>query len=354
MSTKPSLYDRVCAFENLMRAGHRTLLEGRRYRGEGALFKLHYEKHLLQLHKELTSRSYRHGPYKSFTIYEPKQRTVLAAPLRDRLVHHALHDVVEPLIGRKFIHDNYACRHGKGTHAAILRAQHFLQANRYFSHLDVKKYFPSIDHITLKRILRQHFTDLDVLALFDHIINSTAPVHTGASDLFNPPPTPKGLPIGNLTSQFLANLYLNELDQHLKHDLKVHAYLRYMDDFVVFGNDRQQLVALERTIQSYCNERLALDLHLKGGVKEYTEGLGFLGFKLYRKHRRLKSVGVVRYLRTYKTRSKACATGALSPEALQHGLDSWSTHARFGNTAGLRKHLRTKYTMNILEDAERE
>jgi RNA-directed DNA polymerase len=203
-------------------------------------------------------------------------------------------------------------------------------------------------------VLRQHFTDADVLALFEHIIDSAAPVHSGAFDLFNPPPAPKGLPIGNLTSQFLANLYLNELDQHLKHGLKVKAYLRYMDDFVVFGNDRQQVVALERTIQAYCRERLALDLHLKGGVKNYTEGLGFLGFKLYREHRRLKSVGVVRYLRSYKTRRKACEAGTITPEALQHGLDSWTTHARFGNTAGLQQYLRTKYTMNILEDAERE
>lgn len=341
MSTKPSLYDRVCAFENLMRAGHRTLLDGRRYRGEGALFKLHYEKHLLQLHNELTTRSYRHGTYKTFTIYEPKQRPVLAAPLRDRVVHHAQHDVVEPLIGRKFIHDNYACRIGKGTHAAILRAQHFLQANRHFAHLDVKKYFPSIDHATLKRMLRQHFIDADVLGLFEHIIDSAVPVHAWPTDLFNPPPAPKGLPIGNPTSQFLANLYLNELYQHMKHELKVKAYLRCMDYFVVFGNDRQQLVALERTIQAYCRERLALDLHLKGGVKDYTEGLGFLGFKLYRKHRRLKSVGVVRYLRSYKTSRKACEVGAISPEALQHGLDSWTAHARFGNTAGLRKYLRT-------------
>jgi len=350
----PTLYQQVCDFGNLLRSAHRTLLHGRRYRGQGALYKLHQEEHLLCLHQALLARTYRHGPYRTFTIHEPKQRTILAASLPDRVLHHALHDVVEPLVDRRFIHDSYACRRGKGTHAALDRAQRFLRTYTYHSHLDVKKYFPSIVHGTLKRALRKHVQDPDVLALFDQVIDSSAPAHPGPVDLFNPPPEPRGLPIGNLTSQFLANLYLNELDQHVKHHLKVRGYLRYMDDFVVFGNDRREMVRLEHALEAWCGQVLGLGLHRKGGVKHYREGLGFLGFKLYRSHRRLKSVGVVRYVRHHQARSRAVQQGALPPDRLRQGVESWRAHASHANTYGLFRHLDSKYHLNLVEDAPSE
>ncbi len=344
--------------QNLWQAGHRTLLKGRRFKHEGALFKLHYEKHLLQIHKELATKTYRHGTYKSFIIYEPKQRIVMAAPLKDRVVHHALHDVIEPIIDRKFIFDSYACRKNKGTHAAITRAQRFMQANQYFMHLDVKKYFLSINHFILKRILKKHISEQDVLQLFHIIINSSLPNEAKSKgnksslNLFSS--INKGLPIGNLTSQFLANLYLNELDQYVKHELKIKYFVRYMDDFVVFGNNKQLLKETEQNIITFCTHKLQLSLHLKGGIKNYKEGLGFLGFKIFRKHKELKNVSLVRYLRKYKTKQKMVLQGIINHTHLQQSLDAWQNHISFADTYGLQGFLRNKYKLNLTEDAKHE
>jgi retron-type reverse transcriptase len=331
---------------NLWLAAHRTLLRGRRFKNEGALFKLHYEMQLLQIHKELATQSYQPGAYKSFMIYEPKQREVLAAPLKDRVVHHALHDVIEPIIDKKFIFDTYACRQNKGTHAAIHRAQRFMQSNQYFMHLDVKKYFPNIDHFILKRILKKHIDEQDVLQLFDIIIDSTLDKNLSKTpDLFSQ--APKGLPIGNLTSQFLANLYLNELYQYIKHELKIKYYVRYMDDFVVFANDKAMLLQAEKDIISFCNSKLQLSLHLKGGIKHYSEGLGFLGFKIYRKHLRLKGVCLNRYLQKYKLKQKQLQECKISIEDMQASVDSWQNHISFANTFCLQQFLKKKYCINF-------
>jgi len=332
--------------QNIWQAAHSTLLDGRRFKNDGAKFKLHYENHLLQIHKELASQTYKPCAYRSFVIYEPKQREVLAAPIKDRVVHHALHDIVEPLIDKKFIFDTYACRKGKGTHAAIIRTQRHLQTNRYFMHLDVKKYFPSINHSILKDIVKKHIHQSDVCNLFEIIIDSTLEKNLNKiPDLFSQPA--KGLPIGNLTSQFLANLYLNEMDQYVKHDLKLKYYVRYMDDFVVFANDKSILLQAEKDIVSFCNNKLQLSLHLKGGIKQYTEGLGFLGFKVYRKHLRLKGVCLNRYLRNYNTKLKQLQKGDISDNDLKASVDSWQNHISFGNTLGLQKFLNTKYNINF-------
>ncbi len=353
MSKKSASYKQIYSIENLMQAGHRTLLDGRRYKREGSFFKLYYEKHLLQIQKELQSKTYKPGKYRIFTIYEPKQRLVLAAPLKDRVVHHALHDVVEPLIDSKFIYDSYACRQNKGTHKAITRAQRFLQANAYFTHLDVKKYFLNIDHMIIKNILKKHFVDVAILDLFDVIIDSPLPKDQNV-DLFNPVVTPKGLPIGNLTSQFLANLYLNELDQYVKHKLRCRYYLRYMDDFVVFGNDRNWLKQAQQSIIAFCDSKLQLALHLKGGIKNYSESLGFLGFKIYRKHKKIKGVSLNRFMRKYQAKKKLVALEVIDDKALQRSVDSWKNHSSFGDTYRLHYFLKNKYNLTMMEDAMRE
>jgi retron-type reverse transcriptase len=339
--------------QNIWQAGHCTLLCGRRFRNEGAKFKLYYEKHLLQIHTELATKTYTHGAYKSFMIYEPKQREVLAAPIKDRIVHHAVHDTIEPVIDRKFIFDSYACRKNKGTHAAIIRTQRFMQANEYFMHLDVKKYFPNINHNTLKTILKRHIKEQDVLELFYIIINSTLPDNNAhMPDLFSSGRI--GLPIGNLTSQFLANLYLNELDQYVKHELKIKHYIRYMDDFVVFGNDKAMLKQWEKDIVLFCKNKLQLALHIKGGIKHYYEGLGFLGFKIYRKHKLLKSVCLNRYMQKYKRKQKELSANKIDENDLQRSVDTWQNHISFANTYRLRNFLRNKYSINLTETAHHE
>jgi len=347
MQKLSKLYRQIASMQNLWDAAWQTLLHGRRFKNDGASFKLNYEHSLLQIHKELARQSYKPGNYKSFMIYEPKQREVLAAPIKDRIVHHALHDVVEPFIDRKFIFDSYACRKNKGTHLAINRSQKFMQANQYFMHLDVKKYFPNINHQTLKAILNKHIKQTDVLNLFHIIINSSVKKEelTAQPNLFSTPLT--GLPIGNLTSQFLANLYLNELDQYVKHNLKIKHYIRYMDDFVVFGNNRKQMLQWQWQIIDFCSQKLSLSLHIKGGIKNYWEGLGFLGFKIFRKHKKLKSVCLNRYLQKYKQHSKQFVKGKISTLKLQQSIDIWQNHIAFADTYKLQEYLISKYKLNI-------
>ena len=168
------LYERMTDLDALFAAAHATLRHGRRFRGEGARFKFDLEHEVLRLHKELPGGRYRHGRYRLFTVRDPKMRIIAAAPVRDRVVHHAVHDALEPRLDRMFIHDSYACRVGKGTHRAVDRAHGFLRANRYGLHLDVMQYFRSIDHDLLKALLRRYVADERALGLLFAIIDSTA------------------------------------------------------------------------------------------------------------------------------------------------------------------------------------
>ncbi|MFH1244971.1 MAG: reverse transcriptase/maturase family protein, partial [Candidatus Omnitrophota bacterium] len=250
------VYAKIISKENLYRSAHMAA-RGKRYRDTVADFNFSLEEEINCLHQELRAKTYRHGRYRVFTIYDPKQRTIAAAPFRDRVVHHAAHDIIEPMIDKSFIHDSYACRKGRGTHTAVNRAQRFLRANEFCFHGDIKKYFPSINHRVLKDILRARINDVDLLWLLDAFIDSAVSLRAGGSERSNPKneiasgtayprnDEQKGLPIGNLTSQFFANLYLNELDYFIKFDLRLKFYLRYMDDFLIFGNDKEALVKIK-------------------------------------------------------------------------------------------------------------
>jgi len=254
---------------------------------------------------------------------------------------------VAPIIDRGFIFDSYACRKHKGTHRAIDRAQKFLRANDFFLHLDVRKFFPSIPIQQLKLVLFKHIHEEPVRWLFELIIDSTAqaePPSKGAQlELFDAFKEARGLPIGNLTSQFLANLYLNELDQWVKHTLKCKYYLRYMDDFVLFGNDRQELLHKLTLVRAFCFERLGLCLHEKGGIKRYDEGLGFLGFRMYRTHRRLKGPAVNRFIRRSRERLEEVRANVRSERSFKAGVRAWKAHARYGDTFHLMLWLGERY-----------
>ena len=241
-----NIYDTIIHPQNLYRAAYAAAL-GKKSSADVALFFFRMEREIGRLHDELRRGTYRHGPYTVFKIFEPKPRDISKALFRDRVVHHAIHDVIEPFIDKKFIFDSYACRHGKGTHAALARAQSFLRARDYCMHGDIKKYFPSIDHAVLKVLLRRHIADSQLIFLLDHIID------TARDEV--------GLPIGNLTSQFFANLYLHELDHFVKHTLGCRYYIRYMDDFLLFDNDHAVLERWRAAIADMLESRLKLRLH---------------------------------------------------------------------------------------------
>ena len=213
------LYDKIIHPLNIWHA-YKKAAKGKRYRPSAAVFEYDLEKNLIEIERELKDETYQPGGYHSFEIQKPKRRLINAAPFRDRVVHHALMNVIEPLFERQFIFDSYANRKGKGTHAALDRCTYFLRRHQYVMHLDVRQFFPSIDHEILRLILSRTIGDVKVMNLVEKIIASGAGVQAGEYDMVYFPKDnifaanrPRGLPIGNLTSQHWANVYLNELDQ---------------------------------------------------------------------------------------------------------------------------------------------
>src|SRR5262245_48434567 len=236
------LWDRLVRFANLLRAAEKACL-GKRFRPDVARFHFDLERELWQLHDELTKKTYRPGPYRTFVIREPKLRQISAAPYRDRIVHHALTQVLEPIFERFFLPDSYACRPGKGTHAAVRRCQQFARRFRYVRKADVQKFFPSLDHQVLKGLLARKIKDPDVLWLAGRIIDHSNPQEEVSlwfpgDELFTPGERRRGLPIGNQTSQFFANVFLDPLDHFVKDNLGAGGYVRYCDDFLVFADDK--------------------------------------------------------------------------------------------------------------------
>jgi RNA-directed DNA polymerase len=296
---------------------------------------------LIKLQKELMDKTYRHGKYRQFIVYEPKKRYISAPPFRDRVVHHAVCDFIGPFIDKGFIYDSYACRQAKGTHKAVDRAQGFLRANRFCLHGDIRQYFQSISHGILKEIIVQRVKDRDLLWLIDEIIDSmpeTAPLSTGVDSR-------AGLPIGNLSSQLFANLYLNELDYFVKFKLKIRYYLRYMDDFLIYGNSRQGLLEIKGIIRDFLNKRLALGLH-EGKSQAYRtcDGVKFLGFRIFKYHRRLASDNVRRFRKRLKKFSAKQHSDmkANDKNSIINSIRGWTAHSRHADCFTLRN--------NILQD----
>ncbi len=344
-----NLYPHIVTFENLFTA-YRRASKGKRGQSDVAAFEFNLEANLLCLQEELQSHTYRPGGYDSFTIYDPKQRVISAAPFRDRVVHHALCNVIEPLFERTFIGDSYANRQGKGNHAALDRAQHFARRFPYVLQCDIRQFFPSIDLQILRGILARKLADDETMALIDHILASGAGileseydvVYFPGDDLFAASRL-RGLPIGNLTSQFWANVYLNQLDQYVKRDLHCGkqrgAYLRYVDDFLLFADAKRQLWAWKDAVRERL-DALRLTLHERSStVYPVTNGIPFLGFRIYPTHRRLKRRNGVAFARRYRKHRAAAARGEISAEALRVRVQGWIAHAAHGDTYGLRRAL---------------
>lgn len=339
------LYPTIASFENLHRA-FRKAARGKRGQRSVAAFEFDLESNLLRLEEELLDQTYRPGPYRSFTIRDPKRRLVSAAPFRDRVVPHALCNVIEPIFQRTFIGASYANQVGKGTHAALDCAQAFARRYRYVLQCDVEQFFPSVDHAILHSIIARKIADPQTLWLVERILvggqgvldEVYQPVIFPGDDLFALN-RPRGLPIGNLTSQFWANVYLNELDQFVKRRLRCRAYLRYVDDFLLFADDKRQLWQWKRALGEHL-AGLRLTLHQREStVYPVAGGIPFLGFRVYPDHRRLKRRNGVAFARRLRVAYRAVAAGELTYEELRRRVQGWIAHARHGDTHGLRRSL---------------
>lgn len=345
MKRYTNLYEQVTAFENLYLA-YQKAAQGKRSRPDVAAFEFDLEGNLVRLQHELADRTYRPGGYTPFYIEDPKHRLVSAAPFCDRVVHHALCSVIVPLFERAFIDDSYANRIGRGTHKALDRCQEFARRCRYVLQCDVVQFFPSVDHALLRGILARKLADEDVMGLVDRILEGGAGVLDGEYEMVYFPGDdlsalrrPRGLPVGNLTSQFWANVYLNELDQFVKRELRVPAYLRYVDDFLLFADNKRPLWAWKEAVCD-CAARLRLTLHERSStVYPVRNGIPFLGFAVYPAQRRLRRRNGVAFARRCRLYRRMVRRGDMTSAQLTRRVRGWVAHARHGSTYHLRRSL---------------
>jgi retron-type reverse transcriptase len=342
-NTFKNLYPTIINFDNLYFAWRKARL-GKRYKPSVAGFERHLDDGLTQLHHELMTETWQPGGYRSFTVHEPKRRKISAAPFCDRVVHHALIRVLEPIYERKFIFDSYANRVRKGTHKALDRCTHYMRHYKYVLQCDIKQFFPAIDHQTLQSILAKTIACQPTLRLCGKIISSGAGILDGEytmryfpnDDLFAQN-RPRGLPIGNLTSQFWANVYLNELDQFVKHELRCYGYVRYVDDFLLFAHDKATLHLWRNRIIAFL-QTLRLTLHeSRAQPKPVKHGIPFLGFTVYPTHRRLKRSKGIAYQRHLKTLYRRYQAGQITREQGRSSVMAWLGHIQHGDTWRLRQ-----------------
>jgi RNA-directed DNA polymerase len=343
LKTYKHLYEQVWDFENLYLA-YRRARRGKRSRVPAADFERVQDDELLALQDELRTHTYCPGAYHSFHIHEPKRRLISAAPFRDRVVHHALCRVIEPIWERRFIDDSYANRVGQGTHRALDRCQEFSRRYRHVLQCDIRQFFPSVDHAILRQELARLIRDEEVLWLSDQIFASGegvlseeyAMAYFPGDDLFAAQ-RPRGLPIGNLTSQFWANIYLNQFDHFIRRELKCPAYLRYVDDFLLFSDDKRQLWDWKRSIIGRL-ATLRLTLHEEQAqVFPTCTGIPFLGFRIFPSYRMVKRRKVVLFRRRLRSLLEEYTHGRLPVEKLDASIKGWVNHVRYGNTWGLRR-----------------
>jgi retron-type reverse transcriptase len=336
-------YADVYRWENLY-AAYCNAARGKRGRGPAAEFEFHLEDNLATLQEELAKETYQPGPYMHFCIHEPKRRLISAAPFRDRVVHHALCQVIEPAFESSFIHHSYANRIGKGTHRALDACQAWLSRYRYVLSCDIRQFFPSIDHRIVKKALFRKIQDGGLRRLIRRIINSGVGVLSEAYDMVYFPGDdlfavnrPRGLPIGNLTSQFWANCYLNEFDHFVNRDLGCRAYLRYVDDFLLFADNKATLWGWRDAIMKRLAQ-LRLTLHQeKAQVRPAQEGLRFLGFVVYPTHRLLLRRKGIHFRRKLRVLYAAYREKHLESSRLDASVRGWINHVRYADTWGLRR-----------------
>ena len=330
------LFNKLISWENLLLA-FKKANKGRRWRAEILGFTRHIVYNLVLIREALLKRTYVHSDYFIFIINDSKKRIIRAAPFRDRIVHHALCNILEPIFEKSFIFDSYACRKGKGSHKAIKRLQCFLRVLDRFNDkkifclkCDITKFFDNIDHNVLKQIIRTKISSPGVLWLTDLIIDSYG--------------ENTGNPIGNLTSQLFANIYLNELDHFIKDRLQVKYYIRYMDDFIILDTDKHRLFELRNLIKDFLQSKLKLQLHPK--KSEYfpiNKGVDFLGYIVFPNYILLRKSTVQRFLKKCKKQLKKCLTSKEQQELLNIKFQSWYSYYHYAQCWRLIKNYKKIY-----------
>lgn len=350
----------VCSFGWLLEA-NRHARKGKRYRAEVLGFTARLEDNLFAIQQGMMDGSYELGPYRKLWVYVPKKRLVMALAYPDRIVQWSLYQYLNPVYDKLFIEDSYACRVGKGSHKAAKRLQYWMrQVDRkpgpgwYCLKLDISKYFYRVNHEKLLSILERRIKDPDMMAFIRGVVNSTAEpfgLPRGRSPQDTQPEEwlyDVGMPIGNLTSQLFANIYLNELDQYCKHVLKIHFYIRYMDDVIILAQDKETLQRWKAAIETFLQNELALDLNDKTSIRPIRQGVEFVGVRIWATHMKLRKSTVRRLKREVRKISALYAAGDMSREGFER---------RVSSIRGLLKHTESeslRWRLNEIYRAEME
>lgn len=332
------LYEQIYQFDNLYRSAYQCR-KGKAGAPATLRYFDHLEENLIQVHNELIWNMYTPRGRSQFYVFEPKRRLIHAPSYYDRVVQRAIYNIIEPLINKTFIHDSYACRTGKGTHAGADRAQGFIRqvershGRAYAFKADISKYFSSINHGILKRLLRGVIPCPRVLNLLFLIIDDSPTAEVGVS-------------LGELLNQLNANLYLHELDHFVKHKLKVRLYARYMDDFIIIYHDKAQLQEWRKDIETFLAQHLELKTNSKTQVFPIGvrggRSLDFLGYRIYSTHRLLRKCSVKRIKTKLKKYHRQYAAGEINLSDINPNIQSWLGHASHADSYGLRKTLLDK------------
>jgi RNA-directed DNA polymerase len=317
--------------ENLLEAW-KGFVKSKRARRDVQEFEQNLMGNIISFHKDLVLKTYKHSAYEAFNISDPKPRNIHKAKVRDRLLHHAIYRILSPFFNRTFISDSYSCRIWKGTHKAINRFQSFTRKESRNNtktvlvlKCDIRKFFASIDQDILIKIIKDYIPDKDIVWLVSKIIES---FHTNHG---------KGLPLGNLTSQLLVNIYMNEFDQFMKHKLKAKYYIRYADDFVILSQDKQRLENILPEIREFLWEKLKLELHPdKVSIQTIASGVDFLGWAHFPDHRVLRTVTKRRMFRNIKEKNGKVET-----------VQSYLGLIKYGNTKKLRRGIEDKLVSQL-------
>jgi retron-type reverse transcriptase len=331
MKTYKHLYEQIYQFDNLYDA-YLKARRGKRQRAEVLRFEANLEGELIQLQNELMWDSYRTGPYRVFKVYEPKERIAASLPFRDRVLQHSLVATIEPIWEKRFYYHSYACRPGKGAHAGADRAQQWLrEVKRTHGHVyclkaDVRSYFASVNHGALIKILSRRIRCPRTMDLCRHIVST-----------WN-----HGIPIGNLTSQLFANIYLNEFDQYIK-QLRVKRYIRYMDDWVVVHHDKEYLRAIRKLAEEWLRNELGLELNQKTQIFPVSlwrgRALDFLGYRIWPTHRRLRKGSIQRMRRRLLKMQQLYRCGLIGLKEIQQRIMSWIGYTIHANSYHIRQRI---------------
>jgi len=287
------LYEKIHTYENLCIAFQKAS-KGKQLRPEVIEYKQSFDSNINKLRIDLINHTPDVGNYYFFKVYDPKQRDICAACFPERVLHHAIMNICEPILDKYAIEDSYACRNKKGSHAAVQRAKYFCKSNKWYLKLDIKKYFDSIDHLILIDLLARKIKDTYFLDLIFKILDT---YHTKKG---------KGVPIGNLISQHMANFYLGKFDHWIKEDLRIKAYIRYMDDFVIFGHKRIDLKNILEKIIIFLAKNLSLKLKENIQLNRVKYGIPFLGYLVFPEKIKLSSASKKRFINKYRDYEMNC------------------------------------------------